>query len=367
MKFNLLFYAALTALLAFSCQQNENGENVKPESYLDLSVSHINFETESDSRKITLSSSELWHATSSTDWCELDITSGENGEHEIEISVTENTDISGRVAIITFQTESETTITDEIAVIQNGLSGMIVANREYQINDFGGEIVVSVLSDMDYAARIPEAGWMKIKQPDSKAMEISNFTILVDTSLVEARRGVVHLTHKGTVVDSIFVNQATGGLMKIWAKENAGEAPYGGYYLYGENPCPEGYEIPSMADFQNLIDNYVSLYDHDPEDNPGQVVGQWFGPDRWAVTSATAEDSKGCLFLPSSGREMKDGSIYNKDRAGSYITCDVEVDSDGEESLGSLYFISYGFTSVSYGRFNMTDKLSVRCIKIDRK
>ena len=290
---------------------------------------------------------------------------GGKGETRITISTDKNLDGENREATVVAKVvagDSE----DMLRITQSARTGIIEPEKEsVEIGDEGGEVKIPVYANVKYELIFPEnqPSWLSVSQQTTEDELVLN----IEENPVGKRECRLELraVDDTTLKAEILIRQSAGGLIKLWAPENAGAQPWGDYYFYGENPCPEGYKVPTLGDFEKLVE-YWWLYDDTPENNPGNVQGVWFGVSYDDTRFATVEnaESLGCIFFPASGRIGKDSEeVFNQNKAGCYIAEDLEPGS--ETSIGSLYFISYGLMKATYGRFDTGYRLSVRCIRSD--
>lgn len=144
-------------------------------------------------------------------------------------------------------------------------------------------------------------------------------------------------------------------LQEKWAETNCGKQPYGDFYDLSKDPCPSGYRLPTLEEFENLLNKYEWNSDNTPNDNPGKVKGSWCGESKNAVQNATASDPKGCIFFPYSGWfSTRYNEYIDKDKQGAYP-------SSYKGSGDAFYTFKFGD---GRGSMIISDvKLTVRCVK----
>lgn len=165
-------------------------------------------------------------------------------------------------------------------------------------------------------------------------------------------------------------NDNASSLTRKWASTNCGTQPYGSYYLYGDDPCPSGYRLPTKSDFSELVEFPCRWSE---SNNPGGVNGMWFGPTREAVNSATAANPNGCVFFPAAGYRSTDNEGYGeeegKGESGSYISSTHAGTYENFERAWELYFYYEKQVGVYAGEYYYRSggtiwfEYSVRCVK----
>lgn len=144
-------------------------------------------------------------------------------------------------------------------------------------------------------------------------------------------------------------------LQKKWMETNCGKQPYGDFYNLTADPCPSGYRKPTLEECQDLLQNYEGVLDKTTDDNPGKVIGVWYGASREDVKQATAADTKGCIFFPCSGRlSVQDNKTIDKNTSGFYAS--------SYKSDGLVYFLWPDRNQMSAFSEGKT-KMTVRCVK----
>lgn len=335
------------------------------ERYLNLSLSEMEFAAEGESLMLTVSSSDDFTLSCYAEWLTLTPAAGVEGDTEITVTAVENTARELRQATVVARSEyvAEPVV---LNVTQRAAEAVLrIETDKASVSEQGGDVEIAVYANVAYTTEFvgekPE--WIDISERTTAEMLV----LTVAANTVGKRSCGLRLVsaEEPALAVTLDVEQSAGGLVGKWYATNCGEQPYGSYYYYGENPCPEGYELPMLEDYKDLVANNSRYFDETTADNPGGVNGMWFGPSRDAVRSVTADtaDALGCIFFPAAGRIGKDTEeIFNLATAGAYIT--RELESEGSTNIGSLYFIRYSdFATATYGRFDTGYRLSVRCIK----
>ena len=113
------------------------------------------------------------------------------------------------------------------------------------------------------------------------------------------------------------------------------------------DPCPEGWRVPTYAEFNNLVSHYSSWTTYDGQN------GYWFSE------SSVYSESASRVFFPAAGeRDYNEGNANRRDRLGGYW-------------LSSVYEYYYPYNlwfyddiiSLSYG-IPCASGCSVRCVQI---
>jgi uncharacterized protein (TIGR02145 family) len=127
-----------------------------------------------------------------------------------------------------------------------------------------------------------------------------------------------------------------------------------GDWLPENDPCPEGWQVPTDADFKSLLTSSNRRI-------AGQ--GQWIGAN---ASTASVEDPKGCIFLPVAGlRSASNGSLSaatGTSAAGWYWTS-----TSSGDAFNTAFFVRWT-TAKPAVTSSMTDGNKnkghlIRCVK----
>lgn len=158
-------------------------------------------------------------------------------------------------------------------------------------------------------------------------------------------------------------NTLSAVFLQRWSKANCNSAPNGEFYKLSEIQCPEGYSIPTKADFEKLM-----KYPHrwSTSNNPNNINGIWFGMTEEAVNNATESNDCECLFFPALGSYY--GNANGKKNScgisarGMYWSCS-KFDGDRTWAMAFNADILEMIGAWSYAKGYCWDELPVRCIK----
>ncbi|MBO5656128.1 MAG: hypothetical protein J6R87_03640, partial [Rikenellaceae bacterium] len=210
-KYLLLFAAALVMGLA-ACTPNE------PEVTPEMSVAQTEFVAPSAAEwtaTIEVTANTTWVATSDADWC---FVSPDAGSKSATVTVTaeENTTYEARTATITFTMQGVEPI--NVTVTQpTAKANTIVEGLARTIGAEGGEIVVNLMSNVEYTVAVAEEAqeWLSVKEEATRALEEKSFTLVVAANeSYDAREGQVIVTSE-LGKETITVTQSETGAVVV--------------------------------------------------------------------------------------------------------------------------------------------------------
>ncbi|MCL1855715.1 MAG: chitobiase/beta-hexosaminidase C-terminal domain-containing protein, partial [Clostridia bacterium] len=106
----------------------------------------------------------------------------------------------------------------------------------------------------------------------------------------------------------ITAHPATGDITEPWDGSNAEPA-------WTVNPCPAGWRLPTMAEFEALIDSGHTWAAAGARGN--EVAGRFFGPNH--ATASLPGNMAGAIFIPGCGaRDAGDTDIFDQGLFGEY-------------------------------------------------
>lgn len=164
-------------------------------------------------------------------------------------------------------------------------------------------------------------------------------------------------------------DQVADPFLSGWFVSNSGtDDGYGSLYASDDLPtCPEGYHLPTKADFEQLL-TYSSVW---TEEGPQGASGFWFCPTEEALANPSYEN--GCVFFAAAGiseyASGVSGVTSGQTDIGAYWSATMS-----ETETGKVFYLSFTFESKSlesmYPMVTSTDGLStvkfglsVRCLK----
>ena len=171
----------------------------------------------------------------------------------------------------------------------------------------------------------------------------------------------------GTIIPNVENNNdwsnLTTSAFSFYDNNNNYDIPYGKLYNWQTviscDVCPNGWRVPSLEDFNELVD-YL-----DPNASNAQMVNnagskmKTVGTLYWPEDNPNATNESGFSAIPGGHRFLTGTfSLYFYDYARYWTTSE---DGSGIGAFGA--FISSGSSSVQSMGFHKTEGLSIRCIK----
>ncbi|MDE7134298.1 MAG: hypothetical protein K2N86_03360 [Rikenellaceae bacterium] len=119
---------------------------------------------------------------------------------------------------------------------------------------------------------------------------------------------------------------------------------------WNTQPCPDGYRLPTNAEFQNLIDNCTRTNG-----------GGWSSSDYGYITLTLKTDSSKKLEFPAVGYRSTDssGTLYSNVGAGGYYWSSVAHTS----STNYAYHLSFSSSNLNVNTSSKPFGYSVRCVR----
>lgn len=193
-------------ILLFLCCRKE--EEIQPE--IILAKEELAFPMSGEIQVLAIKTNMAWTAVSSEIWCTLEPGSGAAGTKQLNITVSPNTEVEAREAVITITAGQ---LTREVTVMQS-FEKLILEQRQYNVEANAAEIVVNIESSSAYSREILP-GWITLKStsPDNATQ---TFTIAENNAL-QARAGKI-VYKSGRLTDTVVVTQ-TG--RPLWIEPDA--------------------------------------------------------------------------------------------------------------------------------------------------
>lgn len=185
---------------------NSEGGTNEPagKSVITLSDDKLEIPSAGRSEEFKFTSTAKWSAevVEGSDWCVINPTSGKAGEATITIETQANESYDNRYAVISIKTRDDEKI---LQVVQVQHDAIVVADYEYEVESYGGELDFEIQANVDISVNIEE-DW--IKQVTTRAMmpQLLHFDIAPTTS-EESREGVITITGGNAEPQIITVKQ----------------------------------------------------------------------------------------------------------------------------------------------------------------
>lgn len=269
------------------------------------------FEAEGGDVDVNITANIKWTAISSENFASLAPASG-TGDGTVKITVAENEDTEPRTAIITLAAD-------------------------------GRDGVAPVTMEISQAGAIPPIKTIVINNVEWAASNLVAYrqigTAMDEKGCLFQYNSPKAWANTGEVDASGWLPAPASGDRTPWAAEN--------------DPCPEGFRMPTRNDFTSL-----------PYNTPAQRYkvddgGWWFGPDA-AALQPTVENPQGCIFFPVTGTRGTDPqTVTGSTNSGFYWASTTE----DYRPNGQL------FSWANNGTAGPTNKeknyaCAVRCVKI---
>ena len=110
----------------------------------------------------------------------------------------------------------------------------------------------------------------------------------------------------------ITAHPATGDITGPWDGSNAEPA-------WTVNPCPAGWRLPTMAEFEALIDSGHTWAAAGARGN--EVAGRFFGPNH--ATATLPGNMADAIFIPAGGKRWADTTDISFQGTEGYYWCDA--------------------------------------------
>lgn len=329
---------------------------------------------------ILFTTNTSWTAFSNAAWLQVTLAAGDGGDNQcLSYEVSQNTSDQRRTAVITIEICSNTF---QVQVTQEGRNPLNVTEIQLPA---GPDPVTGLFQAIRFTfeastawnieiseTRADEVSWLRLDKTSGPAGSQSVLVTPEESNFTGEERSATINVIIGTSTNTVKVNQPTHFLTR-WAEANLGDSTcgeYGDYFLFNSLPtCPEGYHIPTKAEFDSLC-TYPSVCVEAALVSPPNVPGRWFCSTE-ADKLAPSTD-RGCVFFPAAGfRQVRsNGNMYTNNRGTyAFYWSSTPSESDSNEAY-YLYFSNSGGNAAVYcDNWLVLNDLtywyghSVRCIK----
>ncbi len=257
MKKVRLFYMLFAWLLVTACEDDET-EFVAGVVY-DVTEQEFVIGSEGGTAAdVFINSNTPWTLTGATDWCTFSPESGGEGSTRVHFTLTENTDYDDRNVLLTLAVGDQKTL---LNVTQKQKDAVIASADKEVFGQEGGEMRVSIQSNIQYVVTIPEesAEWIMQKESvSSKAMENTElvFTIAANEN-PEGRLGYVIVEDESKFIpDTVKVFQSQKDQLVLLSTER--RVPLQGLDIEVELRTNIQYDViveEAAKDWLHVIDN----------------------------------------------------------------------------------------------------------------
>ena len=191
----------------------DDSDNVK-EVYLEVSLSDLIFEAQGGKKNFQIDCYALdrrgntveyeWTLTGGNEWCRTDVTEG-SGRTDVNVTVDAYAGEEDRNANLTIKTGDKNFV---LTVTQKHGDAIILSKDKFDVPKEGGEVTITIKSNVDYQAEIPDEFQDWIKQvPASKVVTERSFTFVIsENEDYDKREGCI--VFKGNSLrDTVYIYQ----------------------------------------------------------------------------------------------------------------------------------------------------------------
>ncbi len=378
----------------------------------EIDTTEINdVETAGGTFTVNVTSNHTWAATEESDFVSLTDAEG-SGNGQFTITIDSNTDdVTARTATVTVTPAGGAartiTISQQAIPVVLDFDGLV---EPVEFTADGGDIEVNIVANIGWSISSSETfatvdtesgtgdGTVTITVTANDVTEVRTAIITLSAVGVDGVEPVTFTISQEAAIPSVTVNgvkwatsnlidagtfgaavnaqgcffqfnskvafAATGEIAnpEQWRMTNPAQ---GGDWATENDPCPEGWRVPTSAEFSSLPSSSSGRREVTTS-NFGEKLGYWFGEDPVALANATFEDPKGCLFLPRTGGYRGD-DLNNPNISG-------QLNRDGwywSSTSGTGYTpnvgSSYRWTNNTPGNNNQSKQrgFAVRCVKAE--
>ena len=176
-----LFVAAAAAVMMGSCNPQQD-----PVELTNLCESEIPVPSAGSEELISFKSSAPWTITSSEDWVFVTQESGNEGFHDVDVSVEANETGAERSAIVTVSAGAN--ISFDITFVQEQNNVFTIPQTDLSIDSDGGSLSFTVLSNIGYEVS-SVTDWIQVVS--TKGVSDNTVTLQIDENKGQERTGAV--------------------------------------------------------------------------------------------------------------------------------------------------------------------------------
>lgn len=179
----------------FSCREDDN--DIVIQNNVNVENGNVTFSNEKGSSTLNFSVSGDWTANvadNASSWCRISKTSGQSGNNSIEISVEENNTYDERNASITIICGK---VKEIVTVTQKQKEALILESNKVEVKEEGGNITLTIKSNLDYSYEIDESCelWIHNAEAKTRALTTSVINLRIDANQeLSNREGKIYIT-----------------------------------------------------------------------------------------------------------------------------------------------------------------------------
>ena len=263
---HILTIIVVSVLFLFSgCSDKEEPAQITiSESSSVYFQDRMDFPSEGGSETIQFSTNKDWEIRVSdsgmnVDWCSVIPSSGKSGDCSVTINVSNNISYEERSVILTL---SAGNITERLRVSQKQNDAILISSTLYEVPMEGGEIELSIKSNVNYQLEIPEQyqSWIH-QESSSRSLVDSDIKFRIDKNVDYEKRSGEIIISDGIITEVVKVYQAGGGIL-VLSKNEFNVSSNGGFITIDLSSNFEyEYELPDV-DWIKLSDGTRGMSSH---------------------------------------------------------------------------------------------------------
>ena len=221
---NLILFITISTMILFnSCTDKEEPAQITiSDDSVEYFQDRMDFSSEGGSKVIQFSTNKDWeiHVSESgmnVDWCTITPSFGSAGDVSVTINAAPNSSYGERSVILTL---SAGEITKKLRVSQKQNDAILISSSLYEVPMKGGEVELTVQSNVDYQLEIPEQyqSWIH-RESSSRGLVSSVLRFRIDENVdYEKRKGEIIISD-GVITEVVKIYQAGGGILVLSQNE----------------------------------------------------------------------------------------------------------------------------------------------------